>query len=248
MQILTLLSFLMMFVASLIVSSRLLLLARATRGLPEFALGLSLFALTGIGYPSMIAGERMSSVPMIVVGMVALNAGMLLLALFVQRVFRPTDLWAKGLLGCLALSALVQVIVSTRSTMALIGSEELGVPLQAHLEFRMLTVLIGIVYLWAAIESLSYRRALLRRIALGLGDPIVANRLALWGIMALVSGSAALFNTIATWQNPDAMQSTSALLVNTLGGSADAVLLLLAFVPPKAYLEWVGAPAQTEEA
>ena len=51
--------------------------------------------------------------------------------------------------------------------------------------------------LWTGIESLAYSSALKRRLVLGLADPVVADRVQLWGIGMLLA-SVMSYRTPAT--------------------------------------------------
>ena len=49
----------------------------------------------------------------------------------------------------------------------------------------LVDLLAQALYLWTSVESLTWWRRMHRRVALGLADPVVANRFFLWGVLGL---------------------------------------------------------------
>jgi hypothetical protein len=103
-------------------------------------------------------------------------------------------------------------------------------------------------YLWTGWESLRYHGLMRRRVRLGLADPAVCDRLLLWGLMALVVAAGVLLNTVALALQISIFESPWILLGSSATGLAQALLLVLAFAPPRAYLAWVRARARAQEA
>jgi hypothetical protein len=95
-------------------------------------------------------------------------------------------------------------------------------------------------FFWASLESLVYWRLMRRRLALGLADPLVTNRFALWG-MGLGAGAAG--TTIAFLGNLfGARYGGSGLVFEALiaaTGLVGAATLFLAFLPPARYQRWL---------
>jgi hypothetical protein len=93
---------------------------------------------------------------------------------------------------------------------------------------------------WATGEALlEYRRAR-RRTRLGLSDPLVTNRFLLWGFAALSEFLiyVAVMAGILRGAPSDFLNGSTAIIVSALGMSA-AITILLAFMPPRAYRQWV---------
>jgi hypothetical protein len=82
-----------------------------------------------------------------------------------------------------------------------------------------------------------------RRVRLGLADPAVCDRFLLWGLMALFVTVGVLLNSVALALRIEVLGSPWILLASSSTGLAQAVLLVLAFAPPSAYLAWVRARA-----
>ena len=95
MQIIAAIGGLSFIVASLVTGARLLLVARRTRQLPEFALGLGLFLMGGLGYPLTLLGELGTFLPdaartaSIASNQLSTVVGLTFFAFFTARVFRP---------------------------------------------------------------------------------------------------------------------------------------------------------------
>ena len=94
---------------------------------------------------------------------------------------------------------------------------------------------------WTGVESLLYADAMKRRLALGLVDPVVADRVRLWGI-AMVLASLMSAATIAG-------QLIGIEIIATIPGAAGIACtgvvaggaIYLAFFPPQFYRRWITA-------
>jgi hypothetical protein len=107
------------------------------------------------------------------------------------------------------------------------------------LETECQTSTVMVAYGWTAWESLRYHGLMRRRVRLGLADPEVSNRFLLWGLMSVFVIAGILLNTIAMARGIRVFQSPSILLASSTTGLAQAVLLVLAFLPPRFYSSWV---------
>jgi hypothetical protein len=103
----------------------------------------------------------------------------------------------------------------------------------------LLRIPVGVMYFWTGLEGfLAYRMAR-RREALGFADPVVTNRLLLW---CWVGWASCANNGVATLLHVQGKSPTTdpfAAMVLSLGGSMGALLLYLAFLPPKRYLRFI---------
>ncbi len=227
--------------ASLLVGGRLLLLSWRTRGFPEFVLGLGLFAMGGVGTPIIAAAKTGAEyglddglrVVLYAVAQAIMVAGTGLLSVFTWKVFCPQH--TRGpvlgiLLPVLGLAAWA-VIPLTSTFGDAIALRGIGPHAINAANFA--------VYLWAAIESLTYSRALAKRVALDLADPIVADRVRLWGIAILVAGFLVGVTGALAWMGIEIVSSAlGAAFVGHFGLIA-SIALYLAFLPPRAYVAWV---------
>lgn len=228
---------------SLVVGLRLLVLSVRTGELPEFSVGLALLVLGGIGYPS--AAVARGATDMGLIARVSLEAGamgcMVLgtlgIAVFNWKVFRTGERWAKATV--LAFGALLVASFTWQAATPgfAAAAENRGLGLHG------LEMLAGASLLWAALESSRFALRLRRRVALGLADPLVADRVKLW-TFAIASAqllnlaslvAVALGGDLATWRYGGA-------LIGPLGLFA-AASMWLAFLPPDWYRRHVAARA-----
>ncbi len=227
--------------ASLVVGGRLLLLAMRTGELPEFAVGIALLLMGGIGYPAAAVARgapdlgALARVSLSAGAMVCMVLGTAGIAVFNWRVFRPHRRWAARLVAGLV-AALVASFTWQALTPGFVAAAENRGP-----GLRTVEVLAGVSLAWAALESTSYALKLRRRLALGLVDPLLADRVRLWSV-AIVSAqilnaasiaAAAVGTDIATWRYGGA-------LIGPIGLFA-ALSMWLAFLPPARYRAFVAA-------
>jgi hypothetical protein len=213
--------------ASLVVGLRLLALARRTRELPELAIGTALFVGGGLGYALVVAAFALRAfpAPLVPVALVAGSFGTALgagaLALGVQRIFRPGAVWARvlwrGIAAVLALGFAGRMLDPT------------AVP-AADWIFWSSTLASTAAYTWSALESLRWRRLVLRRARLELADPALARRFALWGLAAAAAVGIHLCGMANRLAGHTGIHP-ALLAVQSLLGLVAAVGLWLAFFP-----------------
>ncbi len=234
------------------VGVRLLLMSRRTREFPEFALGLSLAGITGIGFPIVLLTELRQTIgPLLTfaadfIGSFAVALGFAGFYVFTWRVFRPGSRWA----GALTLLGSGAALLATAMTVWLavgVESNEEKFQLVYHWEILLFTSAV-VGFLWSAIEAFHYHAMLRRRLALGLADAIVTNRVFIWGLMGSSAGAALLIMTALRLLDVNYMSAPVALFTAAGCGLAASGFLYLAFMPPAAYLRWLDrrAPAPDE--
>lgn len=213
--------------ASGIVGIRLLALGRRTGLAPERLIGLSLFLAGGIGTTGVVAASYAGAWRPLVAGLalLAVDCGIAALGVFTWRVFRPTRLGATIVCACVAL--LFASLIADR-----VAGHYFGVPRTA---FSMASDYAGrlVLYGWASFEALRQWSLARRRLRIGLGEALVANRFLLWGIAttaALGIWLHALFGELTK-----AADTTESYLVVTVLGGACALAIWLAFFPPRRY-------------
>jgi len=234
-ELLGLIGFPSFVVVSLLLGVRLLTLAARTRKLPELAIGLNFLVAGALGYSLLIAAESLRLFPERLAGygsfagVVGISTGGVLIALFSRQVFRPQSRIAGALLAAYAVW----------TALGIYGSWVLHV---SHAEEPVgfwlgrwgpnFALLAG--YGWSTFESLRYHGVLRRRVRIGLGDPLVAERLLLWGVGTLALVGVALVHLLAQLagrhQLPPSLLGASSLLI-----LLTAVCEWLAFFPPARY-------------
>ena len=220
---------------------RMLLLAAQRRSLPELWIGL-FFLTTGVGGECFLRSFASATEPGLAQQLAFVGFPVLFLAtvssyLFTYTVFRRGESWALA-------------FVCGGSLLALWGTlQQLGgSSLKADLAAPQLTYLAGrvVCFSWSALEAFRAYRMARRRLALGLADPVVVNRFFLFGscfsLMALMPITYALSRSYGSKAVEDASNLPPKLI-----GLGMVVTLILTFLPPRKYLEWVRGSTNEEE-
>jgi hypothetical protein len=231
---------------SLAVALRLLLLSSHSRQLPEFLIGLSFLTGGVLGRGLVAMGLSADSLPEVLrVGLYMGGRFMLVICclaigLMAWRVFQRGQAWARGLflvlLAVLAIHSAIDVFVTLP-----------GKPLYESFGFWIGTVAKTGAFAWGSWEAVRYYRMLRRRIPLGLADPVVANRIALWGVAAGLIAFLFVMNPIAQLLTGVSQESPVLSMVQSLIGLAVAVCIALAFFPPQAYVQRIQHRAAHQE-
>lgn len=230
-------------VASTVVALRMLALHRRTHALPELLLGGMLLLSVGVGYPAMIIADRAGpqwSATFFAVAVLGLNAGFSLLFLFTWQVFRRNSIPGGALAGVGVLALLATTV---QQWISLHQRGAFHIADQPFSESMVQIVLVMIAYLWAVFESLRYYALMRRRLKLGLADPAITNRFLLWGLMGLDAAVGVMLNAVAGFLHVEILTNPWILLCSSCTGLGQTLFLLLTFVPPRSYLEWVRARA-----
>jgi len=227
--------------------ARLLLLARRTRQIPEFVLGLGLFFMGGIGTPASALARAPIDMPdwtraALMVGQALIMAtGYGAFALFTQRVFRRAERWASLLASALPGAMLLGIVVMALEPhgIARATSREPGLSLGYVGQQLLGTAVLA----WTGAEALRYRAALRRRLRLGLADAVVTDRVRLWGSAMTLAAVMGGLTTLSSLLGVDIMASVPGLAVIACLGVIAAGAIYLAFLPPRLYTDWVSARA-----
>jgi len=228
---------------SVVVGTRLLLLARRTRKLPELAIGLNFLLAGAVGYSLLLAAESVRVLPSpwdgraSFAGVTAISLGAGFVALFSRTVFRPSSLAARTavLLVCAWLA--LGVFGSWMLHVLRVESGLAGWLGRWGPNLGLLTA-----YGWAAFEPFRFHLLMRRRMRLGMGDPLVANRLLLWGVGTIAIAGVAAIHLVAQifgrFELPPSWIGVVSLLVLAAG-----IAEWLAFFPPRAWRERFATPA-----
>lgn len=224
------------------VSVRMLILARKSGELPELLIGGGLASLIFLALPLAGLGRLPSLIAtplgdgLFAAGLGFLSLGIGLISAFTWRVFRPRSLFALLLVGLLSWASGVAWLGLLQANHGA-SMEEIFASTRP---WAMLFVaLLLAAFAWTAIEAGLHRSRLIRRLELGLADPILINRMSLWLGSAL--GLVVLLGAIlaAMSQGIAPLRSLPAVTAICLAASAVGVCWGLAFFPPSTYLDWV---------
>lgn len=225
-----------------VVGVRLLRLARRTRGLPELSLGLGECLLAGAVPPLFVMPQVLSEPEALVraaslLGHLAYTVGCAVMVLFTWRVFRPDEGWARALvLGAVGVLGAAGALGMARAFLAPSAAELRDPQTAAFLLMEWVSV-VGFV--WTAVEAFRHHGRLRRQRALGLADPLVVNRVLLWGLVGLGGVAAAGAPVLAGLLGVNVATHAPTRLVCALGTLASSAFVQLAFLPPAGYLRWV---------
>ena len=231
---------------------RLLRLSHRTGARPELWLGLAFLFAGGSAWLIPLAATDGLPTPtarsLAFIAQGGLAVAIAFLALFTGCVFRPDSSsdsatrWLAPLLVAANVAAAVAVFAS-------------GMPLPVGRVGLFVLLSRCAVLLWLFVESAFYAQRMRRRVRLGLGDPLVANRFTLWAIWTGALACIPLFvlalrmlgaleALVPGTPLPAAVRSIIAVL--GMGGAAALVACWLAFFPPATYRSWImrTAPAR----
>jgi hypothetical protein len=220
-------------VASLVLGTKLVRLWRRTGELPELCVGLSFLLGGGLAYVAWtviaIGGasgaDPLTLAPLLLVGLLATCAGAVANGIAVARIYRPGAHWTKPLLAALSLVMLA----------ATVGTVVIPPPRSGHAFWTGILAIVPL-WAWAAGESLALARTLNRRARLGLADPVVVNRILLWGVSGVIVVAMTMVSFVARllW---GPVLPPAAGLANALLGIGAALVIWLGFFPPRAFRE-----------
>jgi hypothetical protein len=229
-----------------VIGIRLLRLARRTSGVPELALGVGECLLAGLVPPLFIVAQAVSEPAVIrtahFLGHLAYTVGSAVLILFTWRVFRPSETWARALVYlALFVLGIGGGLNLSRAVMVHDATELRAIQTLAFLVMEWIS-LVG--FFWTTGEALHHHRRLRKQAALGLTDPVVANRMLLWAVVGLGGVLAAGAPVLAGLSGLDPATHVPTRLVSAFAALTSSVAIQLAFLPPAAYLRWVRTGAR----
>jgi len=214
---------------------------------PAWSCGLGFTLIAAVGHPLTVA----SGVPTRTVGEVnhgLAAAGILFVAAglssffaFTLTVFRRESPWAwvltsASVLG-LASAAFGRIGALASADRALVAA---GVGHGWGLTVAVLSVLC---YAWLGFEGLLEWRKSRRRLALGLVDPVVSNRFLMWGVFGVSTTLLSGFMLALQLAGGQGSSSRAGEIALAVFGLASSAAVMLAFVPPRRYVERIRARA-----
>ncbi len=230
---------------SFVLGPRLLALGRSRRQLPEFTMGLCLLLMGALGYPFATVGRVVTALPDDVRGLflgcsaLCNTVGFAALAIFTWRVFRPAS-WLVEVVLAACITALALLVPAEAVWPGLVESALSAEPYPGAPGYLRVLIGLGILY-WSSLEAGWFARQLRRRLAIGLADAVVADRVRLWAIaMACASVSYSLSFVLSFLRIDLPASPLGAMSVGILG-LVSAASVWLAFLPPAAYLRRVRA-------
>lgn len=228
---------------SLVIGSRVLALWWRRKNLPELLLAIALLCVGFIAYAVgtagklLVEGTQEQRQVFTLVGLSIECVGHGALVAFSWRVFHPRDTWAGALAGTLA--ALIGVALS---------GEVLSGEYLRYSDMRPISgpwLLFGLAArgaapTWMAFECFRFHHKLRLRAKIGLAEPLVVNRVLLWGIAIGCSALGFGMNIVHRLVYGTGLRAhVWALTTVSALATVSALCLGLAFFPPKAYRRWL---------
>jgi hypothetical protein len=164
-------------------------------------------------------------------------AGASAVCLLTWRVFRPGRFWAAAAWAAASLALVAAILVQflrgdAMSHWALLPENHV------YLWVRIAA------FLWAGLESLRYAEMMRRQARVGLGNPVVAAQIRLWGLAGTTIAAMLALWALAPHLGHASLRGwpTGMFAANVLGLVA-AGSLHLAFLPPAAWRRWIAERA-----
>ncbi len=233
------------FVASAVLGTRLLWVARRTRELPEIAIGLSFLLAGALGFLLEVVGQAPAAAlppavvgPLTAAGKLSIDLGIAAQLVFTWRVFRPNRAWACAFAawsGCLLAASFLGQALDGFS-----GRQLYGFWFWVDFTGR------AAAPAWCSFESLRYYTMMRRRVKLGLADPVSAHRFLLWGLGSGAGFTMFLTGLVARIFGGGPFTNVSVLAMSSLGLFA-AVAYWLTFFPPAVYRRLVAGAGGVSE-
>lgn len=147
--------------------------ARRGGGIGLHTIALAAIAVGGLGLLAMPLADALASQGLSLAGEIAVRVAMLLLCFFVAGTFRPgpAGVAAAGLCSVLLVATLVWDALAQTSLVAYDYTRP-----SSHAN----QLAVAIPFAWSALESAVLWRRNRRRMRIGLGDPVLAERFLLW--------------------------------------------------------------------
>lgn len=215
---------------------RLVVLARRSRALPELLLGLALLLQAGVGFPLSVVAQFPGAyaLPIGAAASLCNNTGIALLYAFTARVFRAEARFAWAVVGTAAVLLAMQ---SAGNLWSQAGATSHAERMALSLRWAAGSLLLsGSAWCWTAAEALRYHAMLRRRVTLGLADPVVVNRMFLFGLMASVGFGCVAVDGALLYSKIPRARDILLPVVTAVSGLVTSACTLLAFWPPAAYL------------
>lgn len=243
MKIVALVCLVAFMLTSLVVGLRVLGMWRRTRALPELLLSAALLSVgflsfaVGTTAKILVSGTEALRHTITLVGLSNECFGVLALIAFSWRVFYPRQRWAAGVAASLAVLVGVALYLEISTGQYLRYAD--AIPITG------LAVPIGLAArstgpAWMALSCLVYHGKLRKRARLGLAEPFVVHRVALWGIALAASALAYWVGVVHRLVYGTGLKEhASALAIVSLLALVSAIAIGLAFFPPRAYRAWI---------
>jgi hypothetical protein len=235
-QLFSLVSILGFAIVGTVVGWRIGKLAKATGREPERWIAICQLSICTVGYPALIFARALPGhLPIVAtsIGIAGIDVGIAAIFFFTRCVFRPEVGWLSRALQVVVASLVIHWLGASIEMVRAVSGGTAAVPSGVWTLFVAGVSTVG--FGWTAWESFRYWAVLRRRVPLGLADPLVVNRVALWGLTGLSSFciNGVSVRTVLTGIN--VLDDATTMIVTGILGTTNTVCLFLAFLPPAWY-------------
>lgn len=230
-----------------LVGVKLLRLAARTGETPELFLGSALMLGGAVGYPATVAAAVLApaapawALRAIAAGTLGLTLSAWAILVTWNLIYHRGEAWARWVV--VAVTALLFLALVDRVA-ALDPARLVASGATVSIGYLLLLAAHAIPYALTAGSGFRYHALLRRRIPLGLADPVAANAIRLWSFASLAVVTQYVLSVGVAVARRRGLLDGDAHVVTALTatlGLTIAVLLALAFFPPKAYARRVAA-------
>jgi hypothetical protein len=199
------------------------------------------------GYIPLIVGQMVGQpeVRFVLVGLGigAAHLGVCCIFVFTRLVFRPTVPWLRTAVW-LMLAAMIAVWLSG---LVMVNWPHRASPREgivAGFPWAIASnALCGVGMAWSAIEAIRQWGLSRKRARVGLADPLVANRMLLWGVFTGASFVTNVVHGVLAAHGVDPGESGAAVAFSGVLALASSAALWLAFLPPEAWIRRIRGSA-----
>lgn len=243
MQVIAIVPLLMFGLVGTAVAIKLLMLARKTRELPEFAISTSILLMSVIGIPLCAAGRMPGNFGtshgdmLFALGLFFAALGIEMTYVFCWSVFRRNSAWGRWVL-VVSGGALLTIwcLIVTRG----LGATELEAAQALIRPYAVALIsMLVLASAWSTAEAFRYWGMQRRRLRIGLAEPVVVDRFLWWAISNIATGSLGLTMIAGLLMGKLIMRDPVSLVVLGVVGTVLTITWGLSFFPPKVYLRWV---------
>jgi hypothetical protein len=243
MKIVALICLASFMVTSLVVGLRVLASGVRTRKLPELFLATALLSVgflafaVGTAAKLLIQGTEETRSTLTALGLSIECLGVLALVAFSWRVFHPRARWA------FAVAVTIGLAIATALTFEITSGQYLRYADSEPMSGLVIPLALaarGAGPAWMAFECFRYHAKLRKRARLGLAEPFVVHRVALWGTAIGASALAYLTSIVhRVIYGTGLREHDWALATVSLLAIVSAAGIAFAFFPPRIYRSWI---------
>lgn len=218
-------------------------------GAVEKWVGLSLLLVCGAGYVPVVIAQAVSQPDirflLVAFGIGGAHAGVACIFFFTRLVFRPTVPWLRAAVWTMALLMAVVWITGVAFVNWPLRNAPPREAIEAGFPWALASnALCGIGMAWSAWEAIRQWSLSRKRARVGLADPLVANRMLLWGLFTGASFVTNVAHGSMAAMGRDPGDSGAMIAFSGVLALVSTVALWLAFLPPEAWIRRIrGASA-----